>query len=299
MVCKFTPWRRLVAMLEWLRELPYRADFPESWQMRDIDREKGGDKSRVNGRRIKESGCFGKPRPIEGSNVVQGVDDPWANRHNIGMNLLSLLFREPWVFVAFVAVFVISLSVHECAHALASFWLGDTTAERQGRLTLNPAAHIDPMGFIALLLLGFGWGKPVPFNPYQLRLPRIGPVLVAAAGPVSNVLMGILFTFLAVWVEPRLGSSNLLTIFATAGAFLNFSLAIFNLIPVPPLDGSKALLAILDEYRFQDAYRWVATQGPNLLLILVLADMVLPIGPLSWIARASGQLVEFFASFMV
>lgn len=203
------------------------------------------------------------------------------------------------MFVAFIAVFVLSLSVHECAHALASLWLGDTTAERQGRLTLNPAAHIDPMGFLALLLLGFGWGKPVPFNPYQLRLPRIGPVLIAFAGPISNFLMGILFTFGTVFVEQRLGAANLLTIFFTAGAFLNFALGIFNLIPVPPLDGSKALLAVLDEYRFQKAYHWVANQGPNLLLVLVLADILLPVGPLTWIGSASRELVQFFASFVV
>lgn len=208
------------------------------------------------------------------------------------MNLLSLLFSEPWVFAAFIVVFVLSLSVHEAAHALAGFWLGDTTAMRQGRLTLNPVAHIDPLGFISLLLLGFGWGKPVPFNPYQLKYGKLGPVLVAAAGPFSNILMGTLFVFLLRWSSVYLGASNLLTIFATAGALLNFSLALFNLIPVPPLDGSKALLAILDEYQFPAVHRFIATQGPNLLLIVVLLDMFLPIGPLSWISSTSWWMVQ-------
>lgn len=210
------------------------------------------------------------------------------------MNLLSLLFKEPWVFVAFILVFVLSLSVHEAAHALAGFWLGDMTAKREGRLTLNPMAHIDPFGFISLLLLGFGWGRPVPFNPYQLRFPRLGPVLVAAAGPASNILMGILFTFAMRWTEQNLGPLNLLTIFVTAGAFLNFSLALFNLIPVPPLDGSKALLALLSEYRFQNVHRWVVTQGPNLLLMVVLLDMLLPVGPLSWISSTAWRLTQVF-----
>lgn len=208
------------------------------------------------------------------------------------MSLLSLLFSQPWVFAAFIVVFAIALSVHECAHALVAFWLGDSTAERQGRLTLDPRAHIDPLGFISLLLLGFGWGKPVPYNPYQLRLPRIGPVLIAAAGPASNVIMGVLFALVFKWSILHFGGANLLTIFAEAGAFLNFSLALFNLIPVPPLDGSKALLAILDEYRFQRAHRWIASQGPNLLLALVLLDMLLPMGPLTWISSASAWLVQ-------
>lgn len=208
------------------------------------------------------------------------------------MSLLSLLFSQPWVFVAFIVVFVLSLSVHEYAHALAGFWLGDSTAERQGRLTLDPRAHIDPMGFISLLLLGFGWGKPVPYNPYQLRFPRVGPVLIAAAGPASNVVMGVLFTLAFKWSIVHFGEANLLTIFTEAGAFLNFSLALFNLIPIPPLDGSKALLAVLDEYRFQNVHRWIAVQGPNLLLVLVLLDMILPTGPLVWISSASAWLVR-------
>lgn len=209
-----------------------------------------------------------------------------------GMSLLSLLFSQPWVFVAFVAVFVLSLSVHEYAHALVGFWLGDSTAERQGRLTLDPRAHIDPLGFLSLLLLGFGWGRPVPYNPYQLRFPRVGPVLIAAAGPVSNVIMGVIFTLAFKWSIMHLGEANLLTIFTEAGSFLNFSLALFNLIPVPPLDGSKALLAVLDEYRFQTVHRWIAMQGPNLLLALVLLDMILPTGPLAWISSVSVWIVH-------
>lgn len=225
--------------------------------------------------------------------VISGrVDDLARTRHNRCMNLLSLLFREPWVFVAFVAVFVISLSVHEAAHALAGFWLGDHTAKREGRLTLNPVSHIDPLGFISLLLLGFGWGKPVPFNPYQLKFGRVGPVLVAAAGPISNILLALVFIVLVRTIGASLGPNNLFTIFATVGALLNFSLALFNLIPVPPLDGSKALLAVLDEYRFSNVHRWIMLQGPNLLLIVVLMDMLLPVGPLSWISRTSSWLVQ-------
>ncbi len=200
------------------------------------------------------------------------------------------------MFVAFIAVFVLSLSVHEAAHALMGFWLGDQTAKREGRLTLNPASHIDPLGFISLLLLGFGWGKPVPFNPYQLKYGKLGPVLVAAAGPISNTLLALLFVLVLRVGGSHLGPTNLLTIFAVAGVVLNFSLALFNLIPVPPLDGSKALLAILDEYHFPAAHRWITVQGPNLLLVVVLLDMFLPIGPLSWISSTSQWLARILIS---
>ncbi len=103
--------------------------------------------------------------------------------------------------------------------------------------------------------------------------------------------MAVVFTLAFKWSAGYFGEANLLSIFTQAGAFLNFSLALFNLIPVPPLDGSKALLAILDEYRFQAAHRWISMQGPNLLLVIVLLDIVLPMGPLTWISATSAWLV--------
>ena len=107
--------------------------------------------------------------------------------------LISLLFSNPPVFIAAVVAILVALTFHEFSHALVSYLLGDQTAKRMGRLSLNPITHIDPVGFVALVTIGFGWGKPVPFNPYNLRYPKWGSAIVAAAGPVSNLLMIIVF----------------------------------------------------------------------------------------------------------
>src|SRR3989339_1659402 len=105
---------------------------------------------------------------------------------------LSLLSSSPMVALAWVAAILLSLTIHEFSHALVSMWRGDHTAERAGRLTLNPLAHLDLMGFIPILLLGFGWAKPVPYNPYNLKNPKWDSVLVGIAGPVTNLLLAVI-----------------------------------------------------------------------------------------------------------
>ncbi len=209
------------------------------------------------------------------------------------MNLLSLLFSDPLAFVAFVIVFLMSLSVHEASHALAGYLLGDMTAKRANRLTLNPFAHVDLLGFVALVTIGFGWGKPVPFNPYQLKYPRWGPVLVAGAGPTANLLVGTLCAFAYRFLEPGLGPMNLLTVMLSSAAFLNFALLLFNLIPVPPLDGSKALLAVLDAWNYRRAAFLLERQGPMLLLLLIVLDTLSPISFFGWLSHASQALFSF------
>lgn len=207
------------------------------------------------------------------------------------MNLFSLLFREPILFFLIVATFVIVLSVHEYSHALAGSWLGDPTAERMKRLTLNPLAHIDPVGFLMLLVVGFGWGKPVPFNPYNLRYQRWGPALVAAAGPVSNFLMGMVAVLALRALSPSLGDQNLLVIFLTYAAYLNFLLGFFNLIPIPPLDGSKALLSALANERYRATRFLLETRGPLLLIGLILVDSIFGLGIFSGLSHLAQAIV--------
>lgn len=208
------------------------------------------------------------------------------------MSLISLLATQPLIFFALILAFIVSLSVHEASHALAGSLLGDSTARRQGRLTLDPRAHIDPWGFVSLLFIGFGWGKPVPYNPYSLKYPRWGPALVALAGPVSNLVLGLFFAFLAKFTFPLLGSSNLLVVFALYAAILNFSLMLFNLIPVTPLDGSAPLLALFDLLKWRKAAAWLAQHGPTALMVLVIADIVLRIGIFSWISTSALWIVS-------
>ncbi len=149
-----------------------------------------------------------------------------------------------------IAILVVSVVIHEVAHGFAANWLGDPTAKIAGRLTLNPVSHVDPMGSIilpAILVLSgspflFGWAKPVPYNPYNLhRGGKWGEALVAGAGPAANVLIALIFGLLVrLSVLPPEITSLAISII-----FLNIFLAVFNLIPIPPLDGSKILPQLL------------------------------------------------------
>ena len=161
--------------------------------------------------------------------------------------VISLLFQQPILFFAWVAAIIIAISVHEFSHAACAYWLGDPTAKYEGRLTLNPLAHLDPWGTLLLLFVGIGWGKPVPFNPYNLKNQRYGPAFVALAGPGSNLGLLVIFSLILRFIYPLtgLGTENALYIFLGLLVLLNAMLAIFNLIPVPPLDGSKLLMAVL------------------------------------------------------
>jgi Zn-dependent protease len=153
-----------------------------------------------------------------------------------------------------IAVLIFSVMIHEIAHGLAALWQGDWTAQQAGRLTLNPMKHLDPWGsflipfFLIISKVGivFGWAKPVPYNPYNLRDQKYGPAIVAAAGPLSNLLIallaGVMFRLFLV-----MGISSSAFIFFVLALFIqiNILLMIFNLLPIPPLDGSKLLFTFL------------------------------------------------------
>ena len=152
--------------------------------------------------------------------------------------------------IFFIIVLVFSAILHECAHGYMAEWLGDSTARYAGRLTLNPIPHLDPIGSIILPVLFtlfptglfFAYAKPVPFNPYNLRNQKYGPGMVAAAGPLSNLLLAFVFGFLS-----RYFTDPMLVSFLVVVVKVNVSLAIFNLVPIPPLDGSKVLFTILPD----------------------------------------------------
>jgi Zn-dependent protease len=205
--------------------------------------------------------------------------------------LISDLFANPLRVAITLTAFLLALSVHEASHALAALLLGDKTALREKRLTLNPLSHIDITGFLMLVFVGFGWGKPVPFNPYNLKWPRIGPTLVAAAGPLSNFLLSILALGGLSLVLPRLGMENGLSIFLMVLALMSMVLGLFNLLPIPPLDGSKALLAALAAPKYANARHFLETRGPFLLLGLVLFNVFLQIDVFAWIGTLAQGIV--------
>lgn len=149
----------------------------------------------------------------------------------------------PFEIALLLPAIIIGLTLHELAHGYVAYRLGDNTAARQGRLTINPLAHIDPIGFIALFLVGFGWAKPVPVNPFNMRDPQRGMLLVSLAGPATNMVIAIVTAILL-----GLGIASLFPYghdIVIRIIYINIVLAVFNLLPIPPLDGSKILAGIL------------------------------------------------------
>ncbi len=189
--------------------------------------------------------------------------------------------------VIWLVVLVISIDVHEFSHALAATRLGDPTPRYQGRLTLNPKAHLDPVGtmmmiFAAFAGFGIGWGKPVQVNPYQMRgNPRLDMGIVALAGPTSNVLLAILSGIpirLGLITNPALAQFILIMVLA------NIGLAVFNLIPLFPLDGYSVFMAVLEYIQARDLldlWARLSQWGPGLLLLLLMADWFMPVPILS------------------
>ena len=178
--------------------------------------------------------------------------------------LIGLLFQQPVVFFLVAAALVISISFHEFAHAKAADMLGDDTARLLGRLTLNPKAHLDPIGSVMLLFAGFGWGKPVPFNPINLHNPKRDSALIAFAGPMSNLVLAGTLSILVRFT----GEESLIGAFLYLTIFYNIVLGVFNLIPVHPLDGFKVVGGMLPPNLY---IQWMqfAPYGIYLLLILI------------------------------
>ena len=158
------------------------------------------------------------------------------------------------VILARIIVFIIAITIHEFAHAWSAYQLGDATAARLGRITLNPVAHFDPIGFIGMMFIAlgypaFGWGKPVPVNPNLLRGHRKGMAITAAAGPLSNIILATAFA-----IPLRFGGVEPIgfaAVFIEQMIFINLLLAAFNMIPIPPLDGLKILTGILPNFWYQ------------------------------------------------
>ncbi|MBU1629744.1 site-2 protease family protein [Patescibacteria group bacterium] len=209
--------------------------------------------------------------------------------------MLSVLFQEPLVFLIWIFAILIALSVHEFSHALAATLQGDQTAKNMGRLTLNPVAHVDPLGILALILAGFGWGKPVPFNTYNLRNQKWGPVFIAFAGPAMNLVVATVAVIILRFAAPALGDANLLVQLLFLLVFLNLALLLFNLIPIPPLDGSKFLLAVLSKPSQAHIRLFLETRGPFLLIGLIILDSLLNLNLFGFLFTLIGGFIRVMA----
>lgn len=153
--------------------------------------------------------------------------------------MLLSLFQNPIIAISFIIALLIGLTIHEASHAISAYRLGDDTAKLLGRTSLNPLVHLDAVGTIFLLLVGFGWGKPVPVNPNKLKKPIRDEIIVALSGPISNIVLALFFGIILRFFNQYF--SNPLILLITIIIAINLRLAIFNLLPFPPLDGSKIL----------------------------------------------------------
>ncbi len=186
--------------------------------------------------------------------------------------IITLLINVPAVLVA--------ITVHEFSHAYAAFKMGDTTASDQGRLSLNPLDHLDPIGTLMLILFRFGWAKPVPINPYRFKNYKKGIILVSLAGPASNILMALGGALLARFIIPL--GFIILSRFIYTFIFINIVLAIFNLLPIPPLDGSRLITVLIPpKYNhiavFLERYGFIMLIGVIFLFPGIFSSIVRPI----------------------
>ena len=205
---------------------------------------------------------------------------------------LQLFQSYPSAAVAFLLGLVVGITVHEAAHATSAYLLGDDTAYRDGRVTLNPVSHLDVLGSLMLLMAGFGWGKPTPVVPSKLRGGVFGPVAVALAGPVSNLLIVAVCAALYL-LPPFQDRGGYLFILIVMMAFTNALLFVFNLIPIPPLDGSKVIFPFLP--RALDGFVIFMNQyGPMILLGLILVSFLTNLPILNILLAPVRPVLTFF-----
>ncbi len=216
--------------------------------------------------------------------------------YNLLNGTLSIENAIMQIFAVSIIVFLV-MPLHEYAHGLIAYKLGDNTAKNMGRLRFSPSAHIDPIGALMILLVGFGWAKPVPVNPRNFKNPKVGMAITALAGPVSNILAAIVGAVLY-YVNILLAVNGILPTFVCELLFfffsyfiaVNVSLAVFNLIPIPPLDGSKILFAFLPDRIVYKAYEY--ERQLNTILIVLIAVGALT-GPLSFLQGVLSNFIMY------
>lgn len=204
---------------------------------------------------------------------------------------------NPLDFILGIVALLLAIDIHEFSHAWMAEHLGDPTPRLQGRLTLNPLAHLDPLGTIMLILVHFGWGKPVQFDPYNLRNPRRDGALISLAGPISNVLFA---TLCAVLIQVLLHVafvgviSDIIIALLEQLVVFNIVLAIFNLVPIHPLDGFKIVEGILPE---DQAAEWHQLERYGIIFLLILLLPIFSGGAL--ISRIISPGINFFLNFLL
>lgn len=217
--------------------------------------------------------------------------------------IFSLFSQNPGLLIPFLLAIFYCFTIHEFAHAWSAYLQGDDTAKSAGRLTLNPIVHIDLVGLLMFMVAGFGWAKPTPVNPNNFKNGKRSDIIVSLAGIGANVVSLIVFTLVFKLLFPDLHplyvysqayvEINMLAYFLATLIVMNLILAIFNLIPVPPLDGSHVLLTVLPD-RFNRFKAGLAQNGPIVLLMLIMADNFLGVDIFGYIFSPFINLLNLF-----
>jgi len=191
------------------------------------------------------------------------------------LSRISQLIQNPLQFFYVLPAIIFGLTIHEWAHAYVAYRLGDPTARNMGRMTLNPIAHIDPFGFIMLILVGFGWAKPVPVNSRNFKNFKRDDILVSLAGIGMNLLVAFVFSFIYVagFLKWGLGTNEAFASIIGSFITINLALAIFNLIPIYPLDGSHVAESLLMS-KIPRAFMFLRQYGQIILLVLLLTNAI-------------------------
>lgn len=209
--------------------------------------------------------------------------------------MINTLLSNPLMLIIYAIALLTAITVHEFSHAYVADHLGDPTPRLQGRLSFNPLVHLDPMGILFLLLVGFGWGKPVGFDPYNLKDPRRDAALISIAGPISNftlaLLLSILLRLFIFFNQPILITIG--TIFIPYMIILNVILGVFNLLPIHPLDGFKIVGGILPE---EKAREWYELQKYGLIFLLLL---IIPLGQSSMLDTIMRPVATFLLNLFL
>ena len=190
------------------------------------------------------------------------------------MGLITLLFSNPVLFIVLAVLLLYSVIAHEVAHGVVAHWFGDDTALRYGRLTLNPASHLDPIGTLMLFLVGFGWARPVPVNYYNLKNSRFGLFSVALAGCATNIILATIALVLLQF--DGVNANSAFSVMLNIVVRINIMLGAFNLIPIPPLDGSKILMSMLP-FAAQEKLARLEPYGFFILVLLLFTGLLNPV----------------------
>jgi len=209
--------------------------------------------------------------------------------------MINLLAQNPLSFIIIAVLLVLAISVHEFSHALAADRLGDPTPKLAGRLTLNPLAHLDPIGSLLLIIAGFGWGKPVPFDPFNLRNPKKDSAIISFSGPASNLIIAILTSVLLriIATIPLFAVSSFFIEILGTFIYFNVLLAIFNLIPIHPLDGFKVVGGLLPKKYY---FEWMELERYGMIFLIFL---IFPFFGRSPIFTIISPIINIFVSLLV